>query len=784
MKQTWGIRLKPLNEQSPKPAESIFAEGALPPAEAKVVPRVGPTVEGPAVAKPEGKLAPPVQTVVSTPAPRPAPTAPASTPPPAEVRTPVVEKLAPPTTVAAPVARVKSLAPPLPAGFVKTPMRNLPSGGPKTPPPLPSITSALKKAPPLAAPEAVAAVVPATAGKEMPPPIPLAAPGTEGMAGTVEVPKPDIKAAASTPPPAAPNAISEPKKLEPPAPLPDRKKAPPLPTKEQREEALALIKTAAGAAVVAKTVEALKPAEPTKLPEPVSPAVPKRYENLPEPQLFGAGAPPLEVKPPVRSPVAEAKAGPADVPGTDEPRKGSIEPPAPKKPKRTGKARPFLAKFFKPRPKKVLNAPPKTGATIGAAGIGAAVVGAAAAESVEKMAAPLSTASSASAAAAKVTPEAAPVAKKSFSMVPTTVPKVPVPEVVPAISRAERLRKRKLIGTVAFYLIFLLIVVPLLYILCLRYSSETRVEGQVIPPPGTLLCNEVWVVSDFRELASGISDDLAAERAPKLQEIQERQDHVQRAQADIAAREERIRLLNDQISEAKADLEAIIKKAHDDAQKIWDGPGADLEASYQAKMNQIQAEIADRARTLKLNYAPDPAFPSPEVWANAYRLALYQTPPGVDGTKEHLWIENELNSWHAFSKQYDLNKEKLREQAAQIQLSPSSQVGDFNARIDDLQHRIDSTQAEEDPLKEELAQAQADLAQSQSEEQNLDGKFYQELDALPEQSITKRIPLDPNGRFSWHHVEKDSAFSPSNKFQTYWLFCAGDSQGGMGGSSG
>jgi hypothetical protein len=109
--------------------------------------------------------------------------------------------------------------------------------------------------------------------------------------------------------------------------------------------------------------------------------------------------------------------------------------------------------------------------------------------------------------------------------------------------RTVRSRKRKLVGTIVFYLILLPLVSALLFFLGVHFSSETRVEGQVIPPSGMLLSNEVWIVSDFRELASGIADDLAAERAPKLQEIQERQDHVQRAQADIAAREERIRLL-------------------------------------------------------------------------------------------------------------------------------------------------------------------------------------------------------------------------------------------------
>jgi hypothetical protein len=337
-------------------------------------------------------------------------------------------------------------------------------------------------------------------------------------------------------------------------------------------------------------------------------------------------------------------------------------------------------------------------------------------------------------------------------------------------SRSARKRKRRLIGTITFYALFLGLVIPFLFVISLHVGSETRVEGQVIPPTGTMLCDEVWIVTDFRSLASGVADDLAAERAPKLQEVQERQDHVQRAQADIAAREERIRLLQEQIQAAKDEIASSVKQSHDAAQRVWDGPGAALEDDYKAKLNQLQTAIAARAKSLNLKYAPDDTYQSPEVWANAYRLALYQTPPGVDGTKEHQWIEDQLNQWRAFTKSFDDRREKLRLQAAQIQLSPGAHIADINAKIDDLQHRVDSTQAEEDPLKTELQQAQADLAQSQGAESTLDAKYYQQLYALPESSINKRLPLRPNGRFSWPHLEKDNAFSQGEKNHAYWIF--------------
>jgi hypothetical protein len=70
----------------------------------------------------------------------------------------------------------------------------------------------------------------------------------------------------------------------------------------------------------------------------------------------------------------------------------------------------------------------------------------------------------------------------------------------------------------------------------------------------------------------------------------------------------------------------------------------------------------------------------------------------------------------------------------------------------------------------ELQQAQADLLQSQSAEAGLDAKYYQQLYALPEQNITKRLPVAPNGRFTWSEMERDSAFAEGENVHDYWIF--------------
>jgi predicted nuclease with TOPRIM domain len=195
--------------------------------------------------------------------------------------------------------------------------------------------------------------------------------------------------------------------------------------------------------------------------------------------------------------------------------------------------------------------------------------------------------------------------------------------------------------------------------------------------------------------------------------------------------------------------------------------GAEIDTEYQARFDQLKQAIADRAKSLNLEYQPDETYQSPEVWANAYRLALYGVSSGVDTVKEHQWLGDQMKQWRDFLKTLDDRKEQLREKAALVKTSTGPKVADLNTKIDDLQQRIDATTAEEAPLKAELQQAQADLDEAQTTEAGLDDKYYKQLDSLPEASITKHISVKTNGRFTW---VDDDPFVEGEKEHRYWIF--------------
>jgi flagellin-like hook-associated protein FlgL len=742
-----------LDQSAPPPFEKLrppqLPSDARPPEPLPVIVAKSPVEPAPVS---EPKVTPPTTPTSAPAAPQPAPALKA-VPPPIPASAPALKTVPPPLPASAPA--LKAAPPPIPTSAAKP-----------TPPPTPARAPAPKAATPPSPASALVAAKPAPAptSTSVPAPSPAVPQKLVEKEKSVPVflfPPAKPKRTEVTPPvteikSASPGAASPTIKVEEAKPA---LRPPVLPKRTLAIQAEELAKHAPEAKPEEKvpgsitTIKTSAPVTPARAPEPAKPPTPAKPEaKAPAPQAASPAKPappqipatkPEPAKPttPV-TPEAKAPAPQAAAPAKSTP--GPIQITQPAFPTSAAPVKPTA-------PVSAAKAtPPQTPGTTPA--VKTTATGKAAATTTSK-------AKTASGVA---------VVKKDAAPVSLTGKTTPIPASAPA-ARAARAKKRRLIGTFVFYGFFA-ICMFFLYVGGIFFSHETRVEGQVIPPTGMVLANEVWIVGDFRGYASGIADDLAAERAPKLHDIQAALDHVQRARADVASREERIRIYQEQIQAAKADIAAQIKQARDAAQQIWDGPGAQLEDEYNSRLSQLQKAIADRAAANKLKYQPDDSYRSPEVWANAYRLALYDVPAGVDSAKEHQWLEDQLKLWRDFTKSLDDRQKQMREQAAQIQLAPTGKVTEVNSKIEDLQHRIEGTLAEEEPIKAELVQAQTDLTQAQVTEEGLDDKYYKQLVSLPEGSITKRLPLATNGRFTWSHIEKDSPFTEFEKQHHYWIF--------------
>lgn len=757
-------------------------------------PTVGPSITTPAtppvpVTPANSPSAPTFTGPMVKPAPTPLPETKAKTPPPIETKaTPPVAPVKEP----APVEKAKTTPPPLAAPPLRPPARvetektalNKP---PVTPPPVKEPEHPVHHAPPMLekAPEPVAEKL---RQPHLPPETPKsAAPAAKEPDATLHVAPPMLEKA---PEPIAeklpqPHLSGEPPKSATPPPVsstpaPAVTKAPALVNPDAAKPPTSLAKSAGD--WLKKTAPIMLP----KAPEPVAevkptlkpPVLPKRTTMLKE---AGAEKPAVTTAPEALIVTAKDAAKKTDSPAAttklpdatktpekvDTTEKAKATGPIPVVVSPANKATTKIAdkvpeKETKPDDKtadkdKAVTTPAKTDSTISPV-VAAAAAGALAATTA---ASPLKGTSPLISKLPEKGKETQPLeAKKSAP------PKASKPAPLPK-TRAERAKRRRLVETLIFWCAVLPLAMAGLVLGSLYFGRETRVEGQVIPPKGMSLNNEVWIVTDFSSYASGIAEDLAGERTPLMQEIQERREHVQRVQADVASREERIRLINEQISGAKAEIAGVVKKSRDETQAVWDGEGASIDDEYQSKMSALKQAIADRAKSLGLKYEPADTFQSPEVWANAYRLSLYEVPKGVDSNKEYQWLGEQMKTWRALQKSLDARKEALREKAAEIKTHPGPKIADLSAKIEDLQARIDTTTNEEVPLKAEMQQAQADLAQAQAADANLDDKYYKQLYSLPGGSITKHITLAPNGRFTWID---DNNFLEGEKEHRYLIF--------------
>jgi peptidoglycan hydrolase CwlO-like protein len=296
---------------------------------------------------------------------------------------------------------------------------------------------------------------------------------------------------------------------------------------------------------------------------------------------------------------------------------------------------------------------------------------------------------------------------------------------------------------------------------------ETQVIGVVVlPKEGGYAIQEVAIVQDFSTEALRTAADLYYERAPLVREIQEKQQIVSRVQADLAGRQERIKLLREQIDTAHKDIDAVIRDAREASKKVWTDEGAKLDREYDERMSAFKNAVENRARELNLPYDPATDIQSPEVWVNAFRLSLYDAPASVNGAEQRIWAESQLNAWKAYNKEWEDRVTKLKAEVERIQTAPKERIDEINRRIATLNARVDETTTEIEPLQRELDLNQKSLDLILAEERSLDNEYYGRILKAPG---VRHHTFDfdaATGEFRWRNIQK-TPFRPG--IYTLWV---------------
>jgi len=348
----------------------------------------------------------------------------------------------------------------------------------------------------------------------------------------------------------------------------------------------------------------------------------------------------------------------------------------------------------------------------------------------------------------------------------------------PAIGRTGSLkppRKRSIIGAIAARLAAYGILIGLGYG-AVHLLRQTQVQG-LVATPDYALPSQAYLIRDFSDDIRTLRTEYKLSNEPFERDLRVKQDTLTRVQSDLSGLEQRKKLIADDAARAEDEIKGILADAQLQSDAVWQKEGGALDAEYQQKLSAFRQTLEDRAKQTGVPLELDPAIDAPELWVNAYRLALYNPPAKVKAVPEREWIEKQLSDWHDYDKTVDTRRDAVKAEAAAVRKEISPKVDAVQARITKDNSDIEDTDVTAEPLRTELAadQVEADQAQQRLVAQRT--TFTSQLLDIPKRNILETFPLTTQGRFSWQNLNQDSKYPPGSYFlwasikkdgQEYW----------------
>ncbi|GAB4242316.1 MAG: hypothetical protein OHK005_06060 [Candidatus Methylacidiphilales bacterium] len=321
----------------------------------------------------------------------------------------------------------------------------------------------------------------------------------------------------------------------------------------------------------------------------------------------------------------------------------------------------------------------------------------------------------------------------------------------------------------AFLAALLVVALGIFIYLSLR---ETRV--QVAITPGDIqLESEAWLVYDFSDRIDFVRADLERRKGPFKESIAEVEKNLSAAKADLAGREARMRLLREAMEQDQAEMPKTVEAQQEALRKLWAEEGPRLDREFDARQEQVNRSIRARAQELGLRLEVEEDLEAPEVYVNAFRLALYNPPKGIDATAERQWAEEQLKAWKAYEESFAERQNAIREQAIALRAEGAP-------KLEAVQERITARQVEIDALAEEMKEFQEEVARHENtkaglleEMQSLSGPFISDLAQTPSEYVHARWPIENGWRIDVRRLDKEPNLPPGS----YRLMLRGNRDG-------
>ncbi|CAF0689897.1 coiled-coil domain-containing protein [Candidatus Methylacidithermus pantelleriae] len=316
---------------------------------------------------------------------------------------------------------------------------------------------------------------------------------------------------------------------------------------------------------------------------------------------------------------------------------------------------------------------------------------------------------------------------------------------------------RQLIGAAAVFLSSWLIY------LSLRQSQVEIVwQWDQLPSP-----TKVYLVGDFTGDLRALRQEYRLAEEPFEQEIRVKKESLRRVESDLAGLEERIGLLRNEKGTVEKELKHLVEENEKKSQEIWERKGLTLERKRKQKLLALEQLIESRAQSLHLSLKLRADAPKdPEVWVNAFRLALYDAPRDIPVGKERKWAEALLEDWHRSEEEYQKEKASVGKELERLRVAIRERAASYLARLRELDRRIHEAEEEKKPIETERQAGTVALDASKGRKDSIQDNYALTIRNIPKRYVVGELSRGADGRYHWIGWDQD----PKSAIRHWYLW--------------
>lgn len=313
------------------------------------------------------------------------------------------------------------------------------------------------------------------------------------------------------------------------------------------------------------------------------------------------------------------------------------------------------------------------------------------------------------------------------------------------------------------------------------YWLQTRETRLVCQPmlEGYRLSNTAYIMNPIVAEIERLHQSYLERLAPL------RQEHGRHEQA-VAAAEKLAKDAEGQVAAAKQALAALEVKHKQEAigmnaqgQQQFEARFKALEAELATTRQNFQRAIAERAKSIKIDFSEDPSETEPDIVVSRFRTGLYGAGPGVDRKGEQAWAENQLAQWRTYFEYWKSQRAALQDEFKGSQGQLGNILERQKAEADQAREAITKAEQQLKATQEAAAAARKALESGGFDPKGVEAELIVQLDALPEKFKLAESGERVDGRFIFSRIEDNPNLKPGKyvvffkawrEDQEYWAF--------------